>query len=101
MRIKQALCEFITSHKEANLNPVTTRWYEGQLAPFARSCPNLPCQSEPIKDYLTSVRGSPETGWCCYRALKTFFRFISQRHGIHISIEDIEAPRRPRKEGLL
>lgn len=100
MRTEEALREFLASRTAANLSPTTIHWYKGQLAPFARSCPNLPERPEPVKDFLTSIRGSPQTRWRCYLALRTFLRFLSRRYDIPNLIEDIDTPCRPRKEGL-
>ncbi len=99
MRTKQAFREFLASRKAANLSPATIHWYKSQLAPFARSCPNLLRRPEPVKDFVASVRGSPETRWRCYKALWTFLRFISHQHGIPNLAEDVHPPRRP-EEGL-
>jgi hypothetical protein len=100
MRTEFALHEFLASRTAANLSPTTIHWYKDRLLPIAMSCPNLRLRPEPVKGFLASVRGSPETRWRCYQALKTFFWFISQRHGIPNLIEDIAPPRHPRGEGL-
>ena len=42
------------------------------------------------------VHGSPETEFDVYRALKTFFRFISSRHRIPNPMDSINPPRRPK-----
>ena len=99
MRTKQAFREFLASRKAANLSPATIHWYKGQLAPFARSCPNLPPRTEPLKAFLASVRGSPETKWRRFKTLRTLLRFISHQHGIPNLIGDVHPPHRP-EEGL-
>jgi integrase/recombinase XerD len=96
IRTEQALCEFINSRISANLSPRTIEWYEDRLSPFVKSCPTLPRRPEPIEDFLTSVRGSPETKRDTFNALRTFFRFICQRHRIPNPMEAVTPPRRPK-----
>ena len=96
IRTDQALREFINSRISANLSPRTIEWYEDRLNPFVKSCPNLPRRPEPIEDFLTSVRGSPETKRDNFNALRTFFRFICQRHRIPNPMEAVTPPRRPK-----
>jgi integrase/recombinase XerD len=96
MRTEQALREFIASRIAANLSPATIEWYEDRLLPFAKSCPTLPRRPEPIEAFLATVQGSPETRWDVYRALKTFFKFISSRRRLPNPMDAIKPPRRPR-----
>jgi integrase/recombinase XerD len=96
MSTDQALCEFINSRISANLSPRTIEWYQGRLNPFAKFCPNLPRRPEPIEDFLTSVKGSPETKRDSFNALRTFFKFICQRHRVANPMEAVTPPRRPR-----
>jgi integrase len=96
MRTELALREFIASRTAANLSPATIEWYEDRLLPFAKSCPTLPRRPEPIEMFLATVHGSPETKFDVYRALKTFFRFISSRHRIPNPMDAIKPPRRPK-----
>ena len=79
MRTEQALREFIASRIAANLSPATIQWYKDRLLPFSRSCPTLPRRPEPVECFLAEVQGSPETKYDVYRALKTFFKFMSSR----------------------
>ena len=96
MRTEQAVQEFLASRIAANLRPATISWYKDRLFPFARSCPTLPRRPEPIESFLATIQGSPETRWDCYRALKTFFRFMSSRHRIPNPMDAINPPRRPK-----
>ncbi|MBA7586075.1 Tyrosine recombinase XerC [subsurface metagenome] len=96
MRTEQAVQEFLASRIAANLRPATISWYKDRLLPFARSCPTLPRRPEPIECFLATVQGSPETRWGCYRALKTFFRFMSSRHRIPNPMDAMDPPRRPK-----
>ena len=96
MRTELALQEFLASRIAANLSPATISWYEDRLLPFAKSCPTLPRRPEPIEAFLATVQGSPETKFDVYRALKTFFKFISSRHRLPNPMDAIKPPRRPR-----
>lgn len=98
MRTELALREFIASRVAANVSPATLSWYEDRLFPFTKSCPDLPRRPEPIESFLATVQGSPETKYDVYRALKTFFKFISRRHQLPnpMEREDFQSPRRPK-----
>ena len=96
MRTELALQEFLASRIAANLSPATISWYKDRLLPLARSCPTLPRRPEPIECFLATVQGSPETRWDVYRALKTFFKFISSRRRLPNPMDAIKAPRRPK-----
>jgi site-specific recombinase XerD len=96
MRTELALQEFLASRIAANLSPATISWYKDRLLPFARSCPTLPRRPEPIETFLATVQGSPETKFDVYRALKTFFKFISSRRRIPNPMDAIQPPRRPK-----
>ncbi len=96
MRTERSLQEFLASRIAANLSPATIEWYKDRLIPFAKSCSNLPRRPEPIECFLATVQGSPETKFDVYRALKTFFRFMSSRHKIPNPMDAINPPRRPK-----
>ncbi len=96
MRTGLALQEFLASRIAANLSPATISWYKDRLLPFARCCPTLPRRPEPIETFLATVQGSPETRWDVYRALKTFFKFMSSRRRLPNPMDAIQPPRRPK-----
>ena len=96
MRTELALQEFLASRIAANLSPATIEWYKDRLLPFAKSCHDLPRRPEPIEQFQATVQGSPETKFDVYRALKTFFRFISKRHRKPNPMDAINPPRRPK-----
>ena len=96
MRTELALQEFLASRIAANVSPATIGWYKNRLLPLAKSCLNLPRHPEPIEQFLATVQGSPETRWDVYRALKTFFKFISSRRRIPNPMDAINPPRRPK-----
>ena len=96
MRTEQALREFIASRIAANLSPATIQWYKDRLLPFSRSCPILPRRPEPVECFLAEIQGSPETKYDVYRALKTFFKFMSSRRKLPNPMDAVQSPRRPR-----
>jgi len=96
MRTDLALQEFLASRIAANLSPATIEWYKDRLLPFAKSCLSLPRRPEPIEGFLATIQGSPETKFDVYRALKTFFKFISSRHRLPNPMDAINPPRRPK-----
>ena len=96
MRTEQAFREFINSRISSNLSPRTIEWYEHRLRAFVKFCPNLPRRPEPIEDFQGSLEGSPETKRDTFNALRTFFKFISQRHRIPNPMEAVCPPRRPK-----
>ena len=96
IRTDQALREFIKSRISSNLSPRSVEWYEDRLRSFLKFCPNLPRRPEPIEDFLASVHGSPETKRDTFNALRTFFKFISQRHRIPNPMEAVCPPHRPK-----
>jgi len=96
MRTELALREFLASRIAANLSPATISWYKDRLLPFAKSCPTLPRRPEPVECFLAEVQGSPETKYDVYRALKTFFKFMSSRRRLPNPMDIVQSPRRPK-----
>ena len=96
MRTEQALREFLASRIAANLSPATIRWYKDRLLPFVSSCPTLPRRPEPVEYFLATIQGSPETKYDAFRALKTFFKFMSSRRRLPNPMEQVQAPHRPK-----
>ena len=96
LKTEQALREFINSRISANLSPRTIEWYEDRIGPFAEFCPILPRRAEPIEDFLASIHGSQETKRDTFNALRTFFKFIGQRHRVPNPMEAVTPPRRPK-----
>ncbi|MBA7511345.1 Tyrosine recombinase XerD [subsurface metagenome] len=97
MKTQAAIQDFIHNRRAKNLRPKTIGWYEGFLERFARFCPELPMDPEPIEDFLTQVTGEPETKHAYYRCLKALYRFICRRRRLPNPIELIDPPRCPRK----
>lgn len=96
MRTEQALREFLASRIAANLSPATIRWYKDRLLPFVSSCPTLPRRPEPVECFLANIQVNPETKYDTFRALKTFFKFLSSRRRLPNPMEQVQAPRRPK-----
>jgi len=97
MKTQDAIQAFIHNRTAKNLRPKTIEWYDGFLGRFARFCPELPMDLEPIEEYLTQVTGEPETKHAYYRCLKALYRFICRRHRLPNPIELIDPPRCPKK----
>jgi len=51
---------------------------------------------EPVECFLATVPSSPEARFDVYRALKTFFRFMSSRRRLPNPMDAIQSPRRPK-----
>lgn len=97
MRTQKAIEVFLSSRIAANLSPITIDWYRDKLERFARSCPELPEQPEPVEAFLASVKGSSETKHAHFRALKALYRFIHERFDAPNPIAKVAPPRRPKK----
>ena len=98
MKTQDAIQAFIHNRTAKNLRPKTIEWYEGFLGRFARFCPELPMEPEPIEEFLTQITGEPETKHAYFRCLKAFYRFFCKRHRLRNNpIELIDPPRCPRK----
>ena len=94
MKTEKAFREFMNSRISANLRPKSIEWYEDRLGPFVKSCPIMPRSPESIENYLAKAPGSDETKRDTYNALRTFYKFISQRHRIPNPLAFIPPPRR-------
>ena len=97
MKTPAAVQAFIHNRQAKNLRPKTIEWYDDFLGRFARFCPKLPMDPEPIEEFLTQVTGEPETKHAYYRCLKALYRFICRRHRLPNPIELIDPPRCPKK----
>ena len=97
MKTQDAIQAFIHNRTAKNLRPKTIEWYEGFLGRFARFCPELPMEPEPIEEFLTQITGEPETKHAYFRCLKAFYRFFCKRHRRPNPIELIDPPRCPKK----
>jgi len=97
MKTQDAIQAFIHNRTAKNLRPKTIEWYDGFLGRFARFCPELPMDPEPIEEFLTQIKGEPETKHAYFRCIKALYRFICRRHHLPNPIELIDPPRVPRK----
>lgn len=97
MRTQKAIVDFLNSRIAANLSPITIEWYRDKLERFARSCPRLPKEPRPIHAFLASLSCSPETKHAHFRALKAFFRFISDCCQASNPMVKVAPPRCPKK----
>ena len=97
MRTEQAIEEFIDSRIANSLSPLTIEWYAGRLKPFARLYPELPQEPRSIESFLAGVAGCPETRRAYFIALRTFFRFISERYETPNPVVKVSPPRCAKK----
>ncbi len=97
MRPRQAIGEFIDSRVSSNLSPLTIAWYRTRLERFAEFCPDLPQEPRSLEAFLATINGTPETRHAYFRALRAFFRFISDRYGTSNPMNKVAAPRCPKK----
>ncbi|GAJ12917.1 unnamed protein product, partial [marine sediment metagenome] len=80
-------------HSRIDLSELTVTWYQAKLQRFARVCPKLPKDPQPIEAFLANVNSSPATKLNYFNALRVFFRFISERHDIRNPNAKMRAPR--------
>ena len=97
MRTQDAIQSFLNNRRAKNLTQKTIQWYREELRRFANSYPELPTNPEPIETFLAEVRGSPETKHAYFRAIKTFYHFISERYDFPNPMKQVKPPRCPRK----
>ena len=95
MKTLAAIDEFLLSRRARNLSPATMEWYQGILRRFAATYPELPTEPRPIQLYLTGFQGShsEESIHDYFRALRAFFRFISDWWKIPNPMVKLRAPR--------
>ncbi|GAG79967.1 unnamed protein product, partial [marine sediment metagenome] len=80
VKTQTAVNDFLLSRQARNLSPITIAWYRDKLQLFARSYPDLPQEPGPIEGHLATIQGAPETRHAQFRALRAFFKFVSQRY---------------------
>jgi len=79
------------------LSKESINWYRPKLQRFAEVCPKLPKNPRPIEAFLANLDCSPTQKLNYFNALRAFYRFISKRYHKPNPIEQIEAPRCPKK----
>jgi len=94
MRTETHVSEFLHSR---DVSAATLSWYRQKLTRFASSYPELPDRPAPIEAFLATFNGRPWTKHAYFRALRAFFRFLSKRHKLPNPMDDVQAPRRPKK----
>ena len=106
MKTQMAVRDFLLSRQARNLSPITIAWYRGRLQLFARLCPELPEEPGPIEEHLATIQGVPETRHAHFRALRAFFKFVSERYepyggkggeGLPNPMTKVAPPRCPKK----
>ena len=97
MKTQKAVNDFLLSRQSRNLSLITIAWYRDKLQLFARSYPELPKKPGPIEEHLATIKGAPETRHAQFRALRAFFKFVSQRYKRPNPVAEVAAPRCPKK----
>jgi integrase/recombinase XerD len=97
VRTQIAVNDFLLSRQARNLSPITIAWYREKLQLFARLCPELPKKPGPIEEHLATIQGAPETRHAQFRALRAFFKFLSERYELPNPMKKVAPPRCPRK----
>ena len=97
MKTQMAVNDFLRSRQARNLSPITITWYRDKLQLFAWSCPELPEEPGPIEEHLATIKGTPETRHAQFRALRAFFKFVSQRYELPNPVTKVAPPRCPKK----
>jgi len=82
MKTDKAINEFIQSRRAADISPATIGWYCDRLKQFRELYPKLPTKTKVIQAFLEDLPGSRETRYGTYRAVKTLYIFLQERHGI-------------------
>ena len=97
MKTQMAVSDFLRSRQARNLSPITIAWYREKLQLFARLCPELPEEPGPIEEHLATIQGVPETRHAHFRALRAFFKFVSERYELPNPMTKVAPPRCPKK----
>ena len=97
VKTQKAVDGFIHSRLARNLSPRTIAWYQAELRLFARSYPELPKKPGPIEKHLATIKGAPETRHGQFRALRAFFKFVSERYELPNPLTKVAPPRCPKK----
>ena len=97
IKTQMAVNDFLRSRQARNLSPITIAWYRDKLQLFARSYPKLPKKPGPIEKHLATIKGAPETRHAQFRALRAFFKFVSQRYKHPNPVAEVDPPRCPKK----
>lgn len=85
------------SRQYQGVSPRTLEAYRTHFKPFARKFPMLPLTSEPIEEFLLSIKGDIETRWSYRKDLATLYHFLEQRNKLPKGLVLIPTIKRPRK----
>jgi site-specific recombinase XerD len=97
MKMQAAIDEFLNSRISTGLSELTITWYQSKLQLFAQACPKLPKDPQPIEAFLATLNSSMATRLNYFNAIKSFFKFISERHNIRNPAAKMHAPRGKKK----
>ena len=86
---------FLESRSAMGVSPKTLKFYRDRLARFVVNVDYLKATRQQIQHHLNSIPANQNglsTRHCSYRALKTFYRWLSAEYGIPNPIVGIPAP---------
>jgi transcriptional regulator with XRE-family HTH domain len=86
---------FLESREAMGVSPKTLEFYKDRLARFVVEIDYLRASKQQIQHHLNSIPPNQyglATRHCSYRALKTFYRWLSAEYGIPNPIVGIPAP---------
>lgn len=90
---------FIKSAENRGLSRETIRWYNSYLARFTLTHPGIvPTAPEPLEEFIASYTSGDERRHGCYRALRSFYGFLSKRFDMANPMTKVRPPRRRHKE---
>ena len=97
---------FLKARTAQGVSNYTLRNYRSNLGKFARECPVLPLELEPVEEFLVNLKrrdGQPldqETRWDYRRDLKALYHFLAARGKIpkdYCPVPKIKLPRKVRR----
>lgn len=93
----QMIGAFIASRKASNASPAYQDWLRYMLRRLAAAHAHLPTEPEPLEALLAALKGSDQTKYDVWSALRLFYRWAHKRHQVPDATSAIAPPRRRKK----
>lgn len=90
--------QFYKHCENRNLSPETVRWYQSFLTRFTQTFTELPLKTDDIETFIGSYISGDERRHGAWRALRSFYGFVSKSHDLQNPMNKINPPRRRAKE---
>lgn len=97
-RTVQLVAAFIASGQARGWSPRTAEWYLYTLGFLVRAHQTLPTAPEPLEEVLAALQLAPESRHDVWSAMRSFYRWANQRHGVPDAMEAIARPFRRHRE---